>query len=231
MSKDKSLDATPSPDAPRTLHIHIGSSQENVTADGESDRGEGGGGKESGSAPTKESPFIEKRRVQGSPLVRMKHVHSRESMGEGGRTEEAGEEERAHLKKIREMYDVEDRAGKRALEHGETDSNIIRLTPPPRSQTGNGEDLNVSANLESREERGGEEEEEGEVEEEREGEGEEGITEDDETEDEEGEEGEGEEEGGEGEEDEEGEGEEEGEEDDSVSPSKETSRYVKTVHV
>jgi hypothetical protein len=38
VSKDKSLDATPSPDAPRTLHLHIGNSQENVTDGGDQHR-------------------------------------------------------------------------------------------------------------------------------------------------------------------------------------------------
>ena len=38
VSKDKSLDATPSPDAPRTLHLHVGNSQENVTDGGDQHR-------------------------------------------------------------------------------------------------------------------------------------------------------------------------------------------------
>ena len=207
-SKEKSLDATPSPDAPRTLHIEVGSSHENVHVNGESDEGGGGSGeiKCSGSAPTKESPLIEKRRVKGSPLVRMKHVQSRERIrvgGEDGRVGETGEEG-AQLDQIRETNSDANQASKDEDECEKTDSDIIRLTPPPSppGQTGNSsscEDLELSLDTKDREE-----------EEEEEEEGEEAVmTEDDETEDELDEE----------EEEEEGEGEEE----DSVSPSKEVA--------
>lgn len=194
-SKEKSLDATPSPDAPRTLHIEVGSSQENVHVNGESDEGGAGEIKCSGSAPTKESPLIENRRVKGSPLVRMKHVESRERIRvareDGGRVSEMGGEG-AQLHQIRE---TDSNQASKLDECEKTDSGIIRLTPPPSppGQTGNSsscEDLDLSMDTKDREE-----EEEG------------VMTEDDETEDEL------------DEEEEEGEGEEE----DSVSPSKEVT--------
>lgn len=215
-SKEKSLDATPSPDAPRTLHIEVGS-QENVHVNGDSDGGGGTTGevKWSGSAPTKESPLIENRRVRGSPLVRMKPVQSRERIVVGGgggggvrrhsETEES--EEGAQLGQIRETKSDTRQTNKEdALEDEceKTDSGIIRLTPPPSpGQTGNSsscEDLELSIDTKDRED-----DEEGDEE------GDEGMTEDD-TEDEL---------------DEEEEDDEEAEED-NVSPSKEvtvSSRY------
>ena len=87
VSKDKSLDATPSPDAPRTLHLHVGSSQENVTDGGDSSDGGGakgvavttpsGRGKEVGEQAEKESSSSGKKPC-GSPLVRMKQIGSQE---------------------------------------------------------------------------------------------------------------------------------------------------------
>ena len=87
VSKDKSLDATPSPDAPRTLHLHVGSSQENVTDGGDSSDGGGakgvavttpsGRGKEVGEQAEKE-PSSSGKKPCGSPLVRMKQIGSQE---------------------------------------------------------------------------------------------------------------------------------------------------------
>ena len=206
----KSLDATPSPDAPRTLHIHVdGTSQENVAYGAEGSDGPGGrGAVRGGSAPTssKESPLLEKRRgIRGSPLVRMKHVHSKEiivdkvvtgageedkgqSSGEGGKVEEQTVHQR--LNETSETCDNgetnEEEETATVEELGDTDSSIIRLTPPVVDSS---EELHVPTTSGDREEdRGGREEEEEEEDE--------GLTtEEDETEDDELEEEEEEEEG------------------------------------
>ncbi|CAI8054557.1 Rapamycin-insensitive companion of mTOR [Geodia barretti] len=99
VSKDKSLDATPSPDAPRTLHLHVGSSQENVTDGGDSSDGGGGARGVASNTPRdrgltmKDLPVGEKKRgyTSGSPLVRMKKILSEERIEEVGADEEDGD--------------------------------------------------------------------------------------------------------------------------------------------
>ena len=98
-SKDKSLDATPSPDAPRTLHLHVGSSQENVTDGGESSDGGGAKGMalatssgkvEGGGGSTSELSAVEEKREtneRSSPLVRMKPISTSQELE---RTNEGG---------------------------------------------------------------------------------------------------------------------------------------------
>ena len=216
VSRDKTLDATPSPDAPRALFIHTGSSDDNL-ADGEV---EGGKGTVSAAA-LKHSPAFGTARTRGSPLVRMKHVHSRESMGRGLGSGEEGEKRREDAKdENREMKSEENRDDQedKVEAQKKTDSSVVSVTPPPAGSkelvdeveksgeldeqiqeveevaemqlraddSSSCEDLKVSTSPEEREEEEEEEEEE---------EGEEGLmTEDDETEDdeeeEEGEEGE-----------------------------------------
>ena len=191
----KSLDATPSPDAPRTLHIQASSSQENV-ADG-TDLSDGGGGRGTtggGSAPTtttKGSPLVEKRQaVRGSPLVRMKHIQSRDNMGhrpvreegvreklgggvEGGKRlgSVEGDEHDTHqpLNEIRETNGDGERDGEvlvRVAEQGGEDSDIIQLTPPAVQELERREDRENEREDDEREGDGDTEKEEGEGEEE-----------------------------------------------------------------
>ena len=127
VSRDKTLDATPSPDAPRALFIRAGSSDDNL-ADGEV---EGGKGTVSAAA-LKHSPAFGTARTRGSPLVRMKHVHSRESMGRGLGSGEEGEKRREDAKdENREMKSKESRDDQEDEAQKKTDSSVVSVTPPP----------------------------------------------------------------------------------------------------
>ena len=150
VSKDKSLDATPSPDAPRTLHLHVGSSQENVADGGESD---GGGGARGGASTTPKDggglmmkELAEKKRgysTSGSPLVRMKKILSEERIEEVGADEEdrekwTGERETAVPREehkargcLKEVCEDGGRVGPvKEQGGGGEDSSVIKLTPP-----------------------------------------------------------------------------------------------------